>query len=75
MKHLFDAYRLKTPLSENLFKRAKKVMPGGISHNIHYFPPYPIFIKKTKGFLLVSLLALYFTSKSLKSINQILIFS
>ncbi len=24
-------------------------MPGGISHNIHYFPPYPFFIKKTKG--------------------------
>ena len=24
-------------------------MPGGISHNLHYFPPYPFFIKKTKG--------------------------
>jgi len=24
-------------------------MPGGISHNIHYFAPYPFFIKKTKG--------------------------
>lgn len=49
MKHFFDAYRQKTPLSENLFERAKKVMPGGISHNIHYFPPYPFFIQKTKG--------------------------
>jgi len=49
MKHFSDAYRLKTPLSENLFKRAKAVMPGGISHNIHYFPPYPFFIKKAKG--------------------------
>ena len=49
MKHFFDAYRQKTPLSENLFERAKEVMPGGISHNIHYFPPYPFFIKKTKG--------------------------
>jgi len=49
MKHFFDTYRLKTPLSENLFKRAKKVLPGGISHNIHYFPPYPFFIQKTKG--------------------------
>jgi glutamate-1-semialdehyde 2,1-aminomutase len=44
-----DAYRLKTPLSEDLFKRAKEVMPGGISHNIHFFPPYPFFVKKTKG--------------------------
>src|SRR4030043_1755770 len=49
MKHFLDAYRLKTRLSGNLFKRAKGVMPGGISHNIHYFPPYPFFIKKTKG--------------------------
>jgi glutamate-1-semialdehyde 2,1-aminomutase len=49
MKHFSDAYRLKTPLSENLFKRAREVMPGGISHNIHFFPPYPFFIKKAKG--------------------------
>ena len=49
MEHFFDAYRLKTPLSKNLFKRAKEVMPGGISHNIHYFPPYPFFIKNAKG--------------------------
>jgi glutamate-1-semialdehyde 2,1-aminomutase len=49
MKNFFDDYRLKTPLSKKLFKRAKKVMPGGISHNIHYFPPYPFFIKRTKG--------------------------
>jgi glutamate-1-semialdehyde 2,1-aminomutase len=49
MKHFFDAYRQKTLLSENLFERAKEVMPGGISHNIHYFPPYPFFIQKTKG--------------------------
>ena len=49
MKHFLDTYRLKTPRSEKLFKRAKEVMPGGISHNIHYFPPYPFFIKKAKG--------------------------
>jgi len=49
MKHFFDTYRQKTPLSENLFKRSKEVMPGAISHNVHYFPPYPFFIKKAKG--------------------------
>jgi glutamate-1-semialdehyde 2,1-aminomutase len=45
----FDFYRQRTPLSENLFKRAKEVMPGGISHNIHYFSPYPFFLKKAAG--------------------------
>jgi glutamate-1-semialdehyde 2,1-aminomutase len=49
MKHFSDAYRRRTPISESLFKRAKEVMPGGISHNVHFFPPYPFFIKKTKG--------------------------
>jgi glutamate-1-semialdehyde 2,1-aminomutase len=49
MEHFFDLYRQKTPLSGNLFKRAKEVMPGGVSHNIHYFPPYPFFLKKAKG--------------------------
>jgi glutamate-1-semialdehyde 2,1-aminomutase len=24
-------------------------MPGGISHNIHHFPPYPFFVKYAKG--------------------------
>jgi glutamate-1-semialdehyde 2,1-aminomutase len=49
MKNFIDTYRKKTHLSENLFKRAKELMPGGVSHNIHYFPPYPFFIKKAKG--------------------------
>ena len=49
MKDFLDAYLRKTPRSETLFKRAKEVMPGGISHNIHYLPPYPFFIQKTKG--------------------------
>jgi glutamate-1-semialdehyde 2,1-aminomutase len=49
MNHFFDVYRQKTPFSRKLFERAKEVMPGGISHNIHYFPPYPFFINKTQG--------------------------
>jgi glutamate-1-semialdehyde 2,1-aminomutase len=32
-----------------LFRRAREVMPGGISHSIHYFPPYPFFVKYAKG--------------------------
>jgi glutamate-1-semialdehyde 2,1-aminomutase len=49
VNHFSDAYWQKTPSSRKLFERAKDVMPGGISHNIHYFPPYPFFVKKTKG--------------------------
>ncbi len=49
MEDFLKAYRRKTPLSESLFLRAKRVMPGGISHNIHYFPPHPFFLKRAKG--------------------------
>jgi glutamate-1-semialdehyde 2,1-aminomutase len=49
LKDYSDAYRQKTQKSEALFKRARKVMPGGISHNIHYFPPYPFYVKYAKG--------------------------
>jgi len=49
LKHYSDTYQQKTPKSEALFKRAREVMPGGISHNIHYFSPYPFFIKGAKG--------------------------
>ncbi|MBM4309122.1 MAG: aspartate aminotransferase family protein [Deltaproteobacteria bacterium] len=49
MEHFFDLYRQKTHLSGEWHKRAKEVMPGGISHNIHYFPPYPFFLKEAKG--------------------------
>lgn len=49
MEHFFDLYRQKTPFSKKLYERSKKVMPGGISHNVHYFPPYPFFLKEAKG--------------------------
>lgn len=49
MNSFFEAYNKKTPLSESLFKRAKEIMPGGVSHNIHYFPPHPFLIKNGKG--------------------------
>jgi glutamate-1-semialdehyde 2,1-aminomutase len=49
MANFLDTYRGKTSGSENLFKRSREVMPGGISHNIHYFPPYPLFVQGAKG--------------------------
>ena len=49
MKNFFDAYRQRTPASEKLFKRAREVMPGGISHGVHFFPPYPFYVKGAKG--------------------------
>ncbi len=49
MPSFLDVYRDRTPGSEKLFQRARKVMPGGIAHSIHYFPPYPVFVKGAQG--------------------------
>ena len=42
-------YRRKTEKSKRLYSRAAKVFPGGISHNIRYFEPYPFFVNAAKG--------------------------
>jgi glutamate-1-semialdehyde 2,1-aminomutase len=42
-------YRRKTAKSKRLFSRSIKVFPGGISHNIRYFEPYPFFVNAARG--------------------------
>jgi glutamate-1-semialdehyde 2,1-aminomutase len=42
-------YVSRTARSRRLFSRAQKVFPGGISHNIRYYEPYPFFAKGAKG--------------------------
>ncbi|WP_042341788.1 aspartate aminotransferase family protein [Bacillus timonensis] len=39
--------------SANLFSKAKSVIPGGVSANIKYFSPHPIFMEKGKGSRLI----------------------
>jgi len=35
--------------SRRLYVRAAKVFPGGVSHNIRFFKPYPFFVNKSQG--------------------------
>jgi len=42
-------YSIDTTKSKRLFKRAQKVMPGGVSHNFRFHSPYPIYIKEANG--------------------------
>ena len=42
-------YLEKTSTSARLWKKASEVMPGGITANIKYFDPYPIFMRKAEG--------------------------
>src|SRR5918995_5758609 len=42
-------YSKKTRKSYQLYKKSVSFFPGGISHNIRYFDPYPFFTKSAKG--------------------------
>ncbi len=42
-------YEAITVKSRELYKRALKVTPGGVSHNIRFFPPYPFYTIKARG--------------------------
>lgn len=42
-------YESKTAKSRSLFDHAAKTFPGGVSHNIRYFDPYPFFTQKGQG--------------------------
>ncbi|MGI0036670.1 MAG: aspartate aminotransferase family protein, partial [Nitrososphaera sp.] len=49
MRDIVRFYERKTPKSRRLYSRASKVFPGGVSHNIRYFSPYPFFVVSSKG--------------------------
>jgi glutamate-1-semialdehyde 2,1-aminomutase len=42
-------YSHKTVKSRALYKRAKKVLPAGVSYAIRYFEPYPFYTARAKG--------------------------
>ena len=51
----YEIYKKKTPTSRKYYERAKKIFPGGISHNIRFFNPYPFFTKETKANKIIDL--------------------
>lgn len=46
---LLKKYSKRTRKSYQLYKKSMSYFPGGISHNIRYFDPYPFFTKSAKG--------------------------
>lgn len=42
-------YVERTPTSRKIYERAVKVIPGGVSHNIRFFDPYPFYTVRAKG--------------------------
>lgn len=52
MDKIFDIdkiYNNKTKKSMKFYSKAVSLFPGGVSHNIRFFNPYPFFVNKAKG--------------------------
>lgn len=46
---LHSEYAKRHPQSCQLFERAKKVLAGGVGHDLRYFQPSPLYIARAKG--------------------------
>lgn len=46
---LMSMYADKTRRSRELFERALKVLPGGVTYHIRYIEPHPLYIARAKG--------------------------
>ena len=46
---IHDEYRAKHPKSAALAERARKAIPGGITHDIRHLDPFPVYIERAGG--------------------------
>ena len=46
---IHDEYRAKHPKSAALAERARKAIPGGITHDIRHLQPFPVYIERAGG--------------------------
>ncbi|MEM1696816.1 MAG: aminotransferase class III-fold pyridoxal phosphate-dependent enzyme, partial [Desulfurococcaceae archaeon] len=42
-------YMSRTPRSRELYERAKKRFPAGVTYSLRYYHPYPVYIERAKG--------------------------
>src|SRR4030065_2377587 len=42
-------YKAKTKRSAQWFKTASRHLPGGVTGNVKFYPPYPVYLKRAKG--------------------------
>jgi len=42
-------YKAKTKKSAQWFELASRHLPGGVTGNVKFYPPYPVYLKKAKG--------------------------
>ena len=51
----WDSINLAKTISEDLYERAVKVIPGGVTRPLRYIAPYPFYAEKAQGSKLVGI--------------------
>ncbi|HEU5324235.1 MAG TPA: aminotransferase class III-fold pyridoxal phosphate-dependent enzyme [Methylomirabilota bacterium] len=46
---IHDEYRARHPRAAALAERARKAIPGGITHDIRYLTPFPVYVDRARG--------------------------
>src|SRR5260370_38220579 len=46
---LDERYEAAFPNSRRLFEQAKSVFPGGVTHDLRYLEPFPVYIDRAEG--------------------------
>jgi glutamate-1-semialdehyde 2,1-aminomutase len=46
---LADRYAAAFPTSRKLYEQARAVFPGGVTHDLRYLEPFPVYIDRAKG--------------------------
>ena len=49
LSQAIDEYRAATPGSAALYARAAERLPAGVTSNVKYFPPYPVYMARGEG--------------------------
>ena len=44
-----DDYRAQHPKSAALTERARRAIPGGITHDIRHLAPFPVYVERAAG--------------------------
>src|SRR5438876_3904815 len=46
---IIETYRARHPKAAALFERARRAIPGGITHDIRHLTPFPIYVESAQG--------------------------
>ena len=44
-----EEYTRRTSRAQRLYARAKEVIPSGVTHDVRYMEPYPIYVERAAG--------------------------